>query len=78
LEGYVKLEGLIDVAAERARLEKRRHSAASDLTQIRGKLANNSFLERAPAEVVDKEKAKAVELSALVDKLDSQLTELSG
>jgi valyl-tRNA synthetase len=78
LEGYVKLEGLIDVAAERARLEKRRHSAASDLTQVRGKLANNSFLERAPAEVVDKEKVKAAELSALVDKLDSQLTELSG
>jgi valyl-tRNA synthetase len=78
LEGYVNLEGLIDVEAERVRLERRRLSVSADLARVRGKLANSSFLERAPAEVVQKEKAKAAEMSALVDKLDEQLTELDG
>jgi len=78
LEGYVELEGLIDVGAERVRLEKRLGAASVDLAQARGKLANHSFLDRAPAEVVDKEKAKAVELSDLVEQLERQLAELGG
>jgi valyl-tRNA synthetase len=78
LEGYLELEGLIDVGAERARLENRLQAASSDVARARGKLANSSFLEKAPAKVVDKEKAKAAELSALVDKLETQLAELDG
>ena len=76
LEGYVELEGLIDVGAERVRLEKRLQVASSDLAQARGKLANGSFLEKAPVDVVGKVKAKAAELTAVVDKLKSQLAEL--
>jgi valyl-tRNA synthetase len=78
LEGYVELAGLIDVTAERARLEKRLLAASADLAQARGKLGNSSFMERAPSEVVAKEEAKEAELSALVEKLEFQLTELGG
>ena len=78
LDGYVELEGLIDLEAERARLEKRRESAASDLAQAQRKLSNQSFLEKAPAEVIDKEKTKAAELGAIVEKLENQLSELGG
>jgi valyl-tRNA synthetase len=76
LEGYVKLAGLIDVGAERARLERRLEAVLGDLSQARRKLANGSFLEKAPVEVVAKEQAKADELTGLVDKLEIQLTEL--
>ncbi|HKZ30159.1 MAG TPA: valine--tRNA ligase [Acidimicrobiia bacterium] len=78
LEGYVELEGLIDAGAERARLDKTLQAAWSDLAQARGKLANRLFLEKAPAEVVAGQKARAAELSALVDKLATRLTELGG
>jgi valyl-tRNA synthetase len=77
LDGYVELAGLIDLEAERARLEKRRVAASADLARARGKLANPSFLAKAPDEVIDKEKAKAVKLGALVEKLEIQLAELS-
>ena len=78
LDGYVELEGLIDLEAERARLEKRRESASADLAKARRKLANPSFLEKAPVDVIDKEKAKAAELATIVEKLETQLAELGG
>ncbi len=78
LEGYVELEGLIDLEAERTRLQKRLSVVSVDLARANGKLANTSFVERAPAEVVEKEQAKAAELSALVEKLNHQLGELGG
>jgi len=73
-----ELEGLIDAGAERARLDKTLQAAWSDLAQARGKLANRLFLEKAPAEVVAGQKARAAELSALVEKLATRLTELGG
>jgi valyl-tRNA synthetase len=76
LEGYVELEGLIDVGAELARLARRLEAASSDLARTRGKLTNSSFLEKAPLDVVEKEQAKADELEALVEKLETQLNEL--
>ena len=66
----------VRVDSERARLAKRLQAVSSDLAQARDKLANSSFLERAPVAVVDKEKAKAADLSALVEKLEAQLAEL--
>ncbi len=76
LDGYVELEGLIDIAAERARIQKRLESVGVDLSRAQNKLANPSFLKKAPADVIDKERAKAEELGALADKLQNQLTEL--
>ena len=77
LQGFIQLENVIDVEAERTRLEKSLQTASLDLAETRGKLANSSFLEKAPAAVVNKERAKGAELSALVEKLEVQLAELS-
>jgi valyl-tRNA synthetase len=44
----------IDVAAERARLEKARAAAEKEAAQAHGKLGNPAFVERAPEEVVNK------------------------
>ena len=52
------LSGAIDVAAERARLTRELEAAAKEEAQTSGKLGNASFVERAPAAVVEKTKAR--------------------
>ena len=76
LQAFISLDGLVDVAAERPRLEKAIAEAEANLARTHGKLANAAFRERAPAAVVEKEEAKAVEFEATLDKLRSQLAEL--
>jgi valyl-tRNA synthetase len=76
VEAFVELADLIDLDAERTRLEKRLSSASEDLARAGGKLANESFVAKAPPEVVEKERAKAAELSGLIEKLTAQLDEL--
>ena len=72
----IPFAGLIDVAAERPRLEKAIADTTSLLDKSRAKLANASFLDRAPAEVVGRERAKAAEHEARLEKLSAQLVEL--
>jgi valyl-tRNA synthetase len=59
VRGYevaVPLTGLLDFGAERARLTKELKKIDAELDARNRKLANESFLERAPADVVDKER----------------------
>jgi valyl-tRNA synthetase len=72
-EIYVHLEGLVDLAGERQRLEKEIKRAADAIAFARGKLARPDFTERAPAEIVDKEREKLAELEALHAKLTASL-----
>ncbi len=58
----VPLAGLIDTEAELARLDKRLAKLEKDLNGVRGRLASDSFVSKAPAEVVDKARAQAEEL----------------
>ena len=54
---YIPMSDLIDFAAEKARLEKELESARRDVEFARKKLDNPSFVEKAPAAVVEKERA---------------------
>jgi valyl-tRNA synthetase len=72
LEILIPLEGLIDVAAECARLEKEMGRVAKELARSRGKLANQNFTARAPEEVVAKEHSRVEEFSATLAKLEAQ------
>ena len=72
-ELYVELEGIVDLAAERQRLEKEIRRAAETIEFLRGKLARPEFLERAPAEIVDKERERLGEQEALRVKLAESL-----
>ena len=76
VQAVIRLAGLIDVAAERPRLEKAIADTTSLLDKSLAKLANASFLDRAPAEVVSREEAKATEHEARLEKLSAQLAEL--
>ena len=57
-ELFVPLEGLIDIEVERQRLQKEIDRVAGMLEGVRRKLENESFVARAPEEVVDKEREK--------------------
>ena len=72
-QGFIPLDGLIDTDAERDRLLKRIAAAQKDLDRVEKKLGNPSFIDKAPAEIVEKERGKQRELSDLIAKLQAQL-----
>jgi valyl-tRNA synthetase len=59
VEIYVPLAGLVDVAAERERLSREVEKVARELDGVRGKLANESFVARAPEEIVTQQRDRA-------------------
>ncbi|MCC5794466.1 MAG: valine--tRNA ligase [Chromatiales bacterium] len=73
----VPLAGLIDVAAERGRLEKNRDRLAADLERVRKKLGNERFLSNAPEAVVQKERERAAVLKRDIEKLEEQIRQLA-
>ncbi len=77
LKILVPMAGLIDVAAERSRLEKNRQKLSADLARIDSKLATESFVNNAPAAVVGKERERQAALHRDLAKLDEQLTQLA-
>jgi valyl-tRNA synthetase len=74
IELYVALEGVVDLGAERQRLQKEIKRAEEAIAFGRAKLARPEFAERAPAEIVDKEREKVAQQEALRDKLVASLS----
>ncbi len=72
-QGFIPLDGLIDTDAERDRLSKRIAAARQDLDRVEKKLGNPSFIDKAPDEIVEKERGKQRELSDLIAKIQAQL-----
>jgi len=68
--------GTIDVAAERARLEKDRAAAEKEATQARAKLDNDAFLSKAPDQVVAKIKDRLAAAEADLTRIAAALTAL--
>ena len=76
LEILVPLAGTIDKDAEIGRLERQLDKLEKNLGRSRAKLGNPSFRDRAPAEVVEKERRRTAELEMSIDKLAAQLETL--
>ncbi|MGE0486626.1 MAG: valine--tRNA ligase [Gammaproteobacteria bacterium] len=72
----VPLADLIDRDAERARLARELERLAGEIERATAKLANASFVERAPAAVVDKERARLAEAGAARTKVEAELARL--
>jgi valyl-tRNA synthetase len=75
-EVYVQLEGIVDLAAERHRLRREIERAAREVAGLEAKLGRPEFVERAPAEVVARERARLAEQQALRTKLTASLEAL--
>ena len=73
LEGHVNLEGLMDYAEEKKRLEKELKKTEKDLIYIEKKLSNPEFVNKAPPEVIDKDRTKQQSLSEKRTKLQTHL-----
>jgi valyl-tRNA synthetase len=57
-ELYMPLEGLVDIAAERERIQKEIAKADAELTTVRKKLSNENFVSNAPAAVVEEHRKR--------------------
>jgi valyl-tRNA synthetase len=72
------LKGVIDLAAERARLAKEMQKADADIARVDAKLGNANFVARAPEEVVEEEKEKRAQALARKAKIAEALERLKG
>ena len=70
------LEGLIDVDAEKARLGKEIAKVETEVKKCEGKLGNKAFVDRAPTELVDREKERRDEWAQKLKQLEEMRASL--
>lgn len=72
MQVLVPMAGLIDKDAELARLDKEIARLSGEVQRVGGKLSNEGFVAKAPAEVLDKERAKLAEAEQALSKMVEQ------
>ena len=72
----INLEGIIDIAAEKARLTKAMEAAAKEAKSLEGRLSNPAFVEKAKPEAVEKARSDHAEKSAEAQRLSAALARL--
>ncbi|MGI9627052.1 MAG: hypothetical protein ACR2QM_09465 [Longimicrobiales bacterium] len=77
-EVFLPLEDLIDLGQERDRLTKEIDRLKGQLKGTNGKLANENFTAKAPAEVVERERSKAAAFEEQIRKLEEKRAALGG
>jgi len=75
---YLPLAGLIDLVAERARLQKALAGAEKEIARVAGLLSNENFRSKAPADVVAREKQRLAALEQKAAHLRQELEALQG
>ncbi|MFO0839204.1 MAG: valine--tRNA ligase [Phycisphaerae bacterium] len=76
IEVYVPIAGLADLDVERRRLAKEREDVSGHLARLEGKLANESFVAKAPAAVIEQERARLSELREKLAAIEAHVSEL--
>jgi valyl-tRNA synthetase len=78
VELFLPLAGLIDISQELIRLDKELQSLHGEVERIEKKLGNEGFVAKAPAKVIEEEKAKLADYADKRDKVIARLAELKG
>jgi valyl-tRNA synthetase len=78
LRVLIPLEGLIDLGAERTRLNKEIARIEGEIKKCEGKLGNADFVDHAPAAVVEQERNRLADWNNQIDALRGQAERLSG
>ncbi|MBE7072148.1 MAG: valine--tRNA ligase [Ruminococcaceae bacterium] len=76
-EIYIPLEDLIDIAKELERLDKEKTRLDGEIKRLNGKLSNESFVSKAPAAVVEQERAKLAKYKEMYANLSDRIEVLS-
>ncbi|MBE6469858.1 MAG: valine--tRNA ligase [Coriobacteriaceae bacterium] len=77
VEAHVVLEGKVDLAAERARLEREIAKGEKELAATERTLSNEGFIAKAAPEIIQKKRDRVAELTATVATLKEQLADFS-
>lgn len=77
MEVLVPIADLIDKEAEQARLTKEVQKLTTEVERINNKLANASFVEKAPVAVIEKERLKLADAEQAIIKLNEQLVKIN-
>ena len=70
---YIPLGQLVDIEAELARLHKELENAKNELSRVQGRLKNEGFVSKAPAQLVEQEKQKLEKYKQLILSLEGTI-----
>ena len=73
-EIYLPLEELVDMKAEKERLEKEKKRLESEIKRVEGKLGNPGFVSKAPEKVIAEEREKGEKYRAMLEKVAESLS----
>ena len=73
---FIPLEELIDFEKELARLEKEKANLENELKRVGGKLSNQGFVSKAPAAVIEEERAKQEKYQSMYDSVIQRIAQL--
>ena len=76
LKLLVPLEGLVDLSAERTRLDKEIKRVEGEIGKCHGKLASETFVQNAPPAVVEQERKRLVDWNVQREALAAQRAKL--
>ena len=74
---YIPMDELVDKAKELERLNSEKAKLEDEIKRVESKLGNASFVEKAPAKIVEEEKAKGEKYKAMLDKVLESIAKLS-
>ena len=73
---YIPMAEIVDLEKERTRLEKEKENAEKEIARVNGKLSNASFTDKAPAAVVEAERAKLAKYTEMLANVKDMLAKL--
>ena len=75
-EIYLPLEDLVDFEKELERLNKEKNNLEKELQRVRGKLANQGFVAKAPQNIIEEERMKERKYQEMLEKVLERINSL--